>query len=152
MIEKKSLADLLRQTTYLPDRTPAMVLDGSADAAFARVADYRDGVISVGHYSGDTEWERHAAGDEAVVVLEGCTTVVLLDHGRCQRVPLVAGDLVVVPQGWWHRFEGSSRLKVLGFTPQPTEHSVELPETGRAEPHDSCGTERLLVFDFARRS
>jgi mannose-6-phosphate isomerase-like protein (cupin superfamily) len=127
LIEKKSLADILGRLVHLPDRTPEMAFDGAADQAFAAVAPFRDGGISVGYYSGSSEWERHPAGDEIVMALEGSTTVIVLANGEQQRIALKAGDLLVVPKDHWHRFENSDRLKILGVTPQPSDHSLTLP-------------------------
>jgi mannose-6-phosphate isomerase-like protein (cupin superfamily) len=128
VIEKKAIAGILKRVTYLPNRTPEMAFNGGTAMAFAEVAPYRNGTISVGHYSGNTEWERHCGGDEIVMSIEGSTTVVLLLNGEQHRVELTAGELVVVPQGYWHRFEDSKQLKVLGVTPQPTDHSLDLPD------------------------
>lgn len=127
-IEKKSLADIISRLVHLPNRTPEMAFNGVADQAFAEVAPYREGAIAVGYYSGSSEWERHPVGDEIVMALEGCTTVVILVDGAEQRVALRAGDLLVVPQNHWHRFENSDQLKILGITPQPSEHSLTLPD------------------------
>ncbi|SFF56607.1 Cupin domain protein [Duganella sp. CF458] len=129
MLEKKNLASILAQLTHLPNRTPEMAFDGVADRAFAEVAPFRDGSISVGYYSGSSEWERHPAGDEIVMALEGSTTVIVLVEGQQQRIQLHAGELLVVPQNHWHRFEHSDHLKILGVTPQPSDHSLELPDT-----------------------
>ena len=112
----------------MPNRTPAMAFDGGASEAFAEVAPYRDGAAYVGYYSGSSEWERHPKGDELVLALEGTTTVVLLRNSIEERVSLSEKDLVVVPAGIWHRFEGSDRLKVLTITPQPTDHRLETPD------------------------
>ena len=128
MIEKKSLSDALKRVTYLPNRTPEMAFNGGAKLAFSEVAPYRNGAISVGYYSGNSEWERHPGGDEIVMAIEGNTTVVLLVNGEQQRIELNAGELVVVPQSCWHRFEGSKLLKVLAVTPRPTDHSLDLPD------------------------
>ena len=128
MVEKKSLTDILDRLTYLPNRTPEMVLTGEADQAFSDIAPYRDGVISVGYYSGNSEWERHSGGDEIVMAIEGHTTLVLLMDGEQHRIDLNPGELVVVPQGCWHRFENSTLLKILGVTPQPTDHNLNLPD------------------------
>ncbi|WP_246197383.1 cupin domain-containing protein [Pseudoxanthomonas sacheonensis] len=128
MVEKKSLADILSRLTYLPNRTPEMALTGEADLAFSEIASYRDGAISVGYYSGSSEWERHPAGDEIVMAIEGHTTLVLLIDGEQHRIVLRSGELVVVPQGCWHRFEESIHLKVLGITPQPSDHSLDFPD------------------------
>jgi mannose-6-phosphate isomerase-like protein (cupin superfamily) len=128
MVEKASLAEALDRTTYLPNRTPEMMLTGDADAAFTDIGPYRDGTISVGFYSGSSEWERHPVGDEIVMAIEGHTTLVILVDGEQRRIDLAAGELVVVPQGCWHRFENSRRLKVMGVTPQPSDHCINLPE------------------------
>lgn len=127
MVEKKSLAGILNQLTHFPNRTPDMAFTGEADSAFSDIAPYRDGVISVGYYSGNSEWERHPGGEEIVMAIEGSTTLVLLVRGEQRRVALHPGELVVVPQGHWHRFETSTQLKVMTVTPQPTEHSIETP-------------------------
>ena len=128
VFEKKSLTDILKRVTYLPNRTPEMAFNGGTARAFSEVASYRNGAIFVGHYSGNSEWERHSGGDEIVMAIEGRTTVVLLVNGEAHRIELDSGELVVVPQGFWHRFEGSTQLKVFAVTPQPTDHSLELPD------------------------
>jgi mannose-6-phosphate isomerase-like protein (cupin superfamily) len=125
---KKSLAQIISTLTFLPNRTPAMAFTGEGNDAFAEVAPYRDGAIYVGHYSGDSEWEQHPAGDELVMALSGSTTVVLSKNGVEEKVVLKDGDLVVVPQGVWHRFENSQKLQVFTVTPQPTHHSVSQPD------------------------
>jgi mannose-6-phosphate isomerase-like protein (cupin superfamily) len=127
MVEMKSLSGILSTVKYLPNRTPQSGFTGEASAAFAVVSPYRDGAIYAGHYSGSSEWERHEAGDEIVLVLEGTTTVVLLDAEADKHIPLAAGELVVVPKGMWHRFESSKSLKVVSVTPAPTDHALERP-------------------------
>ncbi|XLZ69391.1 cupin domain-containing protein [Massilia sp. SR12] len=126
-LEKQVLADIVGGLTHLPHRTPGMAFDGTADKAFAEVAPYRDGAIAVGYYSGSSEWERHPGGDEIVMALEGSTTVIVMVDGAEQRIDLRAGDLLVVPRNHWHRFEHSEHLKILGITPQPSDHSLTLP-------------------------
>jgi mannose-6-phosphate isomerase-like protein (cupin superfamily) len=125
---KQSLIRLLAGLTYLPNRTPEMSLSGEGAEAFAEVAPYRDGAVYVGYYSGSSEWERHPNGEEIVMALEGTTTITLLKSTGHEKIFLAEKELVVVPVGVWHRFEGSDRLKVLTITPQPTEHSVEMPD------------------------
>jgi mannose-6-phosphate isomerase-like protein (cupin superfamily) len=125
---KKSLHPLISSLIFLPNRTPAMAFTGEGDKAFAEVAPFRDGAIYVGHYSGSSEWERHPDGDELVMVLSGTTTVVLLKNGAQERVALQEQELVVVPQGVWHRFDGSEQLQVLTITPHRTDHSLERPD------------------------
>lgn len=124
---KKSLPSVFSSLRYLPQRTPEMALTGEGADAFAEVSAFRDGAIYAGHYSGNSEWEQHPAGDELVIAVSGTTTVVLLVDGAEQRVHLLPQELVVVPQGVWHRFENSDRLQVLTVTPQPTQHRLEHP-------------------------
>lgn len=107
---------------FLPDRTPST--DASQRAgAFRQLRVCRDGGIFIGHWAGASEWERHTAGDEVVMVMDGATTIFyLLEHGE-ESAALRAGDLVVVPEGTWHRFETPLFVKLLSVTPQPTDHS-----------------------------
>lgn len=111
---------------FLPDRTPATT-DADAAGAFARLCNYRDGAVFVGHWAGASEWERHAVGDEIVVVLDGATTLFALIDGDEHPTALGAGEMVVVPQGTWHRFETADRVQVMSVTPQPTEHLADRP-------------------------
>lgn len=126
---KKSLTQILSGLTHLPDRSPEMAFDTHANEAFAEVAPYRDGAVYLSYYSGSSEWERHPNGDEVVLVLAGTTTVILLMDAVEERILLKQGELVVVPAGVWHRFEGSEQLKVMTITPQPTDHRLETPDT-----------------------
>jgi mannose-6-phosphate isomerase-like protein (cupin superfamily) len=124
---KKSLNQVLSTLKHLPDRSPEMAFGDDASEAFAEVAPYRDGAVYVSYYSGSSEWERHPNGDEVVMVLDGTTTVILLKNAVEERFFLSEKELVVIPAGVWHRFEGSEQLKVMTITPQPTEHSLETP-------------------------
>ena len=62
-----NLSESFARLVFLPDRTPGMRDEDKQDA-FARLADYRDGAVFIGHYAGDSEWERHGNGDEIVYV------------------------------------------------------------------------------------
>ena len=123
---KKSISKIIDSLEFLPNRTPAMAIEGGAERAFAEISKYRDGAIYVGHYSGNSEWERHP-NEEIVMALEGTTRVILHIDGTEEAVGLEAHDVVVVPENTWHRFENSTNLKILTVTPQPTEHSLEDP-------------------------
>jgi uncharacterized cupin superfamily protein len=112
--------------TFLSDRTPTTTAEESADA-FTLLSDYRDGGVFVGHWAGSSEWERHSVGDEIVMVFDGETTLTFLAEDGEQSSRLCAGDLVVVPQGTWHRFETPDGVKVLSVTPQPTDHRTDRP-------------------------
>lgn len=122
-----SLADTIKSLTFLPDRTPSTEFDEVKAAAFAQLSEYRDGGIFVGHYAGDSEWERHSKGDEIVYVIEGETCLILLTEAGESRNTLKTGELLVVPQNVWHRFETPKPMKVMTVTPQPTDHSVDQP-------------------------
>ncbi len=122
-----SLHGVLNSLTFLGNRTPKTTPQESA-GAFATVAAYRDGGIFVGHYAGDSAWERHANGDEIVMVIEGETTLFLLEDGQEHANRLTKDELCVVPQNTWHRFETPDGVKILTVTPQPTEHSTERPQ------------------------
>jgi len=104
-----------------------MAFSGGASKAFLELSQYRDGAIYVGHYSGNSEWERHSVGDEIVMALEGTTTLVLLIEGQEEKHLLNEQELFVVPKNVWHRFESSTHLKVMTVTPQLTDHSLERP-------------------------
>lgn len=121
-----TLAQELAQLTFLAARTPHTSAAESANA-FAELAEFGQGAIFVAHFAGRSEWERHPAGDELVLVVEGATTLTLLLPDERRECQLAAGELVVVPRGTWHRFEVPEGVKLLTVTPQPTDHSSEDP-------------------------
>lgn len=123
-----SINDEFSKVKFLSDRTPSTTDEQSKDA-FAMLSEYRDGGIFITHYAGFSEWERHPQGDEFVQIVGGETCLVLLSNDGEQRNILSQGQLLVVPQGVWHRFESPKGVKVLTITPQPTDHSVERPQT-----------------------
>ena len=120
----KTLDDAFASLTFAPDRTPE---SQDLEAAFCQLSSYRDGAIFLGHWAGRSEWEIHRMGDEIVMVIEGSTTLTLLIDGTEVPHVLSAGQLMVVPQSTWHRFETPEAVKVMTVTPQPTEHSIEMP-------------------------
>ena len=121
-----SIQEHLNQLTFLRGRTPHTT-DDEAAGAFAMLSDFQNGGVYVGHYQGDSEWERHCHGDELVMVIEGETTLFILQDGQQTPNLLRSGELIIVPQGLWHRFETPDAVKVLSITPQPTDHQVEHP-------------------------
>lgn len=122
--EVKSLQRALETLTFLPDRKPDST---GIDSSFCLLSSYRDGGIYLTHYAGNSEWERHPQGDEVVYVVGGETTLILLVNGRELPNALQAGELLVVPQNTWHRFESPRGVKVMTVTPQPTDHSIQWP-------------------------
>lgn len=121
-----SIDEAIAALTFLPDRTPNGTNEDSVEA-FGQLASYRDGAIFVDHWAGSSEWERHTAGDEIVMVIDGMTTIFFLEGAMEHPQMLRAGELVVVPKGTWHRFETPDGVKVLSVTPQPTEHTPDRP-------------------------
>ena len=112
--------------TFLPDRSPTTTADQARDS-FVQLAPYRDGGAFVGHWAGNSEWERHRVGDEIVMVVEGRTTIFFLTDEGERSADLGAGEMLVVPHGTWHRFETPDGVKLWSVTPQPTDHSAERP-------------------------
>ena len=123
-----TLAKEFQNLKFVGNRTPESTGE-ALKGAFAELALFRDGAIFIGHYAGNSEWERHPQGDEIVYVLEGETVLVLLtDKGEIENL-LNTGEILVVPQNTWHRFETSKGVKIMTATPQPTDHSVSHPHT-----------------------
>ena len=98
--------------------------EDEAAAAFATLADFRDGGVFAGSFTGESPWERHTKGDELVHVLAGATRLTVLTDEGPRVLEMKAGMLTVVPQGCWHRFHAPDGVTVLTATPQPTEHST----------------------------
>ena len=121
-----SLTEAFGKLQFVGDRRPDSS-DEELEGAFAVLSNYRDGGLFIGHYAGNSEWERHGQGDELVYVLEGETMLTLLQESGEQKNLLRAGELLIVPQGVWHRFETPNGVKILTATPQPTDHSLEHP-------------------------
>jgi len=92
--------------------------------AFATLAEFGSGGVSVGSFVGDSPWERHRQGDELVHILKGRAVVTILHESGETELELSAGMLTVVPQGLWHRFHAPNGVTVLTVTPYPTDHSA----------------------------
>ena len=61
------------------------------------------------------------------MVIGGETTISFLSEDDEESSQLRAGDLVVIPQGTWHRFDTPDEVTVLSVTPQPTDHRSDRP-------------------------
>lgn len=64
-----------------------------------------------------TECEMHPHGDEVLCLLKGALDVVLEEPAGDRAVPLVAGQLFVVPRGVWHRLVLREPADLLFVTP-----------------------------------
>jgi len=114
----------IAKLAFFGTRTPES--HGAAPETFAaRLADYREGGVFVSHWAGRGEWERHPA-DEVVMVLEGRARAFLVQDGKEVEHALREGQLIVIPENTWHRFE-TANVKILTVTPRPTEHQVAFP-------------------------
>ncbi|MEH6404977.1 MAG: cupin domain-containing protein [Sneathiella sp.] len=124
---KISLMEEFSKLSFLKDRHPESTEDESKNS-FSVLSDYRDGAIFITHYAGNSQWERHSKGDEIVYVLEGATNLILRTSDGEKSNILQSGELLVVPQNVWHRFETLDGAKILAVTPQPTDHVLDLPD------------------------
>lgn len=88
------------------------------ERAFVDLSPYRDGVITLGKFSGSSQWERHPSGDENVQVVAG-EIVLRIDGGSLKLAP---GEMAVVPANRWHQIYAREMASVLYITPLPTEH------------------------------
>ena len=118
MAQAYKLEEVLGTVTFLEGRKPRTDTKGT----FARVADYRDGGIFTGGFSGTSQWERHPNGDEIVQILKGSVTLTLKNGAQEESVDLTAGMIAIVPQNTWHQFYVPDGVTLMTTTPQPTEH------------------------------
>lgn len=101
--------------------------DADALAAYeaAHSADGAEGrLVVVGRVDRDWSfWERHPAGEELVVLLEGGMTLVQARQGGEVRIPMAAGQAAVNPRGVWHTADVHEAGRALYVTPGiGTEH------------------------------
>ena len=118
-----SIIDLdaeLAKLTMFRGRTPQSTMTERKGSA-ARLASYRDGVLSITKFAGKGHWEAHLAGDELIHVLEGVASMEILGEDGPQSFALRAGMIAVNPQGAWHRFQSSEGVTLMAATPFPSE-------------------------------
>lgn len=96
--------------------------DGSV--AFWKGAPFNDGATWIGHFSGQSPWERHPDSDELLHVLEGEVEITVLTDREAVRRMIRAGSVFVVPRGLRHRQSArGGRVVEFGVTPGRTEYS-----------------------------
>ncbi len=118
-----SIIDLnteLAKLTMFRGRTPRSTMADRKGSA-ARLASYRDGILSVTKFAGKGHWERHLAGDELIHVLGGNATLEMLAQNGRQSFALRSGMVAINPQGVWHRFASVDGVTLLSVTPAPSE-------------------------------
>ncbi len=118
-----SVSDAIASLPVLRNRRPE-TQGPEADAAFATLAETRNGGVFAGSFEGESPWERHVKGDELVHVLDGATRLTILTDNDRTVLEMKADMVTVVPQGCWHKFHAPAGVTVLTMTPQPTEHST----------------------------
>jgi mannose-6-phosphate isomerase-like protein (cupin superfamily) len=134
-----SIIDLdaeLAKLTMFRGRTPQSTMTERKGSA-ARLASYRDGVLSITKFAGKGHWEAHLAGDELIHVLEGVASLEILGEDGPQSFALRAGMIAVNPQGAWHRFQSSEGVTLMAATPLPSEVielDVDDPRTVERKP------------------
>lgn len=75
-----------------------------------------------------TQWERHPAGDEVVIVLSGRVTLVQELDGGALAAEVHAGEAVINPAGVWHTCDVLEPGRALYITPgRGTEHRPRDP-------------------------
>ncbi len=80
--------------------------------------DFHGCICGVASFIGQPPWELHTDGDELLHVLAGETRLTLLREGQEEQRLLHAGDMVVVPQGCWHRNNAASGVTLIYMTPR----------------------------------
>jgi mannose-6-phosphate isomerase-like protein (cupin superfamily) len=135
-----SIIDLnaeVAKLTMFRGRTPQSTM-ADRKGSSARLASYRDGVLSVTKFAGKGHWEAHLAGDELIHVLDGTATLeIVCGDGPPKSFVLHAGMLAVNPQGAWHRFHSSQGVTLMTATPFPSEVielDVDDPRTVERKP------------------
>lgn len=77
----------------------------------------RGTLISAYTFEGDwTSWERHPKGDEVVVCTAGAMMLLFEKSSGVERVPLQAGEAVIVPANTWHTADVPSVSRGLFIT------------------------------------
>jgi mannose-6-phosphate isomerase-like protein (cupin superfamily) len=140
MVRPPHIIDLnaeLAQLTMFRGRTPQSTM-ADRQGSSARLAQYRDGGLSITKFAGRGHWESHPAGDELIHILDGSATLEMVcDDGPPKSFALGAGAIVVNPRGAWHRFQSSEGVTLLAATPFPSdivEFDVDDPRTVAAKP------------------
>lgn len=106
---------------------PRSVAAAAAEMDFRTLSDFGAGQLGVFRSAagGPSPWEMHPECDELLQVLEGEIELEILPPtGAAERRVVGAGELIVVPQGRWHRQTLRVATVELYLTPGPTEHST----------------------------
>jgi mannose-6-phosphate isomerase-like protein (cupin superfamily) len=80
--------------------------------------DFHGCVCGVASFIGRPPWELHNGGDEVLHILAGQCELTILTGGGEESRSLSAGDVVLVPQGCWHRSCAAEGVTMLFMTPR----------------------------------
>src|SRR3954463_1200213 len=123
-----TIADLnaeFAKLNMLRDRTPqTTAAEREESRALACIMPYRDGSIFIAKFAGSGTWERHLKGHEIVQIVEGTTTLHVVNDGHSEAFNLSAGAFAIIPQGAWHRLESAEGVSLLTVTPQPSDFTT----------------------------
>lgn len=120
-----NIIEAISRTCFLEGRTPKTSPEDEAKA-FSKLADYREGAIFAGGFSGQSPWECHSQGDEIICVIDGEATVTILDNVE-RVVKLEKGVITVVPKNAWHQINAPKGVTLITVTPLPTSISYDKP-------------------------
>src|SRR5258705_14025970 len=85
-----SIIDLnaeLAKLTMFRGRTPRSTM-ADRKGSSARLASYRDGILSITKFAGKGHWESHLAGAELIHILDGTATLEMLGEDGLQSFAL----------------------------------------------------------------
>lgn len=116
-----------RQSCNMRPYDPIVIANGLEPFDFHQFAPFNDDSFAVYRGTGveASDWELHRDTDEWLLLLQGSVTVEILTDQDQHLVPLVAGQLTVVPRGCWHRHTKIVDVVELYYTPGTSEESSE---------------------------
>jgi mannose-6-phosphate isomerase-like protein (cupin superfamily) len=91
-------------------------LDHEPDSPIGRF-DFHGCTCGVASFIGKPPWELHTIGDELIHVLAGESVLTVLRNGQAESRLLREGDVVIVPEGCWHRNNAATGVTMFHMTP-----------------------------------
>jgi uncharacterized cupin superfamily protein len=111
--------------TELQTHNIARSLAGRANLDFHQLGEFNGGSVGVFRCGpGVSPWERHPQGEELLQIIEGSVDIEVLTDTGSEIVSMNQGDVLIVPQGLWHRHRVPTQLAELYATTGSTEHST----------------------------
>lgn len=90
--------------------------------------DFHGCICGIASFIGQPPWELHDGGAEMLHILAGQCELTILSGGSEESRSLHEGDVVLVPQGCWHRSHAKTGVTMLFMTPREGgRHSWEDP-------------------------